>query len=196
MSLSSNSDRREIDEYHDESRCNGSSDSSCNSSSDGENTSDEQYLSGAPGIPLEVFQEKMRTRMAFGSLASASANAPSSTSSSEEENLYCCTVGVPSKMDKAKLNSLRSYYQISDDFNPRLAVRAEWCCNPHFGVSIYEAYLLGGLRLPLNAFAREILHRLGIGINQLNPNAWRLIISMQILWRGVFDGNHPLIVNA
>ena len=29
--------------------------------------------------------------------------------------------------------------------------------------------LLGGPRLPLNAFAREILHRLGIGINQLNP---------------------------
>ena len=30
--------------------------------------------------------------------------------------------------------------------------------------------------MPPNAFAREILHRLGIGINQLNPNAWRLII--------------------
>lgn len=53
----------------------------------------------------------------------------------------------------------------------------------------------GGLRLPLNVFAREILHRLGISINQLNPKAWRLIISMQTLWREVFDGNCPLTVD-
>ena len=59
-------------------------------------------------------------------------------------------------------------------------------------MGIYKAYLLRGARLPLNAFAREILHSLGVGINQLNPNAWRLIISMQILWREVFDGNRPL----
>ena len=60
---------------------------------------------------------------------------------------------------------------------------------------VYKAYLLGGLRLPLNAFDREILYRLGMGINQLNPNAWRLIVSMQILWREVFDKNRPLTVD-
>jgi len=49
--------------------------------------------------------------------------------------------------------------------------------------------------LPLNAFAWEILHRLGIGINQLNPNAWRPIVSMQVLWGEIFDGNRPLTVN-
>ncbi|KAK9991016.1 hypothetical protein SO802_026001 [Lithocarpus litseifolius] len=103
--------------------------------------------------------------------------------------------GIPSKTDKKKLGSFRSWYQILDDLNLRLAVRGEWCCNPHFGVGIYEAYLLGGLKLPLNAFAREILHRLGIGINQLNPNAWMLIISMQILWREVFYGNRPLTMD-
>ena len=46
---------------------------------------------------------------------------------------------------------------------------------------MYEAYLLGDLRLLFNAFTREILHSIGIGINQLNPNAWRLFISMQVL---------------
>ena len=71
----------------------------------------------------------------------------------------------------------------------------EWCSHPRFGVGIYEAYLLEGLRLPLSAFAREIIFRLGLGINQLNPNAWRLIVSMQVLWREVFDGIHPLTVN-
>ena len=129
--------------------------------------------------------------MASGSLVGTSTSVPSFTSSSEKETLHCCAVGVPSKTNEAKLNSLRSWYQIPDDLNPHLAVCGEWCCNPRFEVGIYEDYLLGGLRLPLNAFAREMLHRLGIGINQLNPNAWRLIISMQILWREVFDRNCP-----
>ena len=62
---------------------------------------------------------------------------------------------------------------------PCLATLGDWCCTPNsLGVGIYEAYLLGGLRLLLKAFARELLHRLGIGPNQLNPNAWRTIVSM------------------
>ena len=71
----------------------------------------------------------------------------------------------------------------------------EWCSHPRFGVGIYEAYLLGGLRLSFNAFARKILSRLGLEINQLNPNALRLIVSMQVLWREVFDGNHPFTMD-
>ena len=74
-------------------------------------------------------------------------------------------------------------------------MHGEWCCQPCFGVGIYEAYLLGGLRLPLNAFARELLPRLGLGICLFNPNAWRLIISMQVLWREVFEGDCPLTVD-
>ena len=54
---------------------------------------------------------------------------------------------------------------------------------------------MGGLRLPLNAFAREILSKLGLGVCQLNLNAWMLIDSMQILWREVFEGDHPLTVD-
>ena len=134
-------------------------------------------------------------RMASGSLASTSTNAPLSLSSSEEETLYSCAVGIPSKADEKKLTSLKSWYQIPNDLNPRLVVRGEWCRHPRFGVGIYEAYLLGGLRLPFNAFARKVLSRLGLEINQLNPNALRLIVSMQVLWREVFDGNHPFIVD-
>ena len=37
--------------------------------------------------------------------------------------------------------------------------------------------MLGGLRLPLNAFVREILTRLGIAPNQLNPNDLRIIVA-------------------
>ena len=54
---------------------------------------------------------------------------------------------------------------------------------------------MGGLRLPLNSFARELLTRLGLGVCQFNPNAWRLVVSMQVLWREVFEGNCPLTVD-
>lgn len=154
-----------------------------------ENTTDKQYSSGVPGVPLKVLQEEMRTRATSGSFAGLSTSAPSSipSSSEEEEILYCCAVGVSSRTDKKKLTSLRGWYQIPDNLNSRLATPGEWCCTPNLGVDIYKAYLLGGLRLPLNAFDREILHRLGIGINKLNPKAWRPIISMQVLWKEVFN---------
>ena len=109
--------------------------------------------------------------------------------------MYSCAIGVASKTDDRKLVLLKKWYQIPDDLNPRLVVRWEWCCQPRFGIGIYEAYLLGGLRLPLNAFAKELLTRLGLGVCQLNPNAWRLIVSMQVLWREVFEGNRPLTMD-
>ena len=36
---------------------------------------------------------------------------------------------------------------------------------------------------------------LGLGVYQFNANAWRLIISMQVLWREVFEGDRPLTVD-
>ena len=102
---------------------------------------------------------------------------------------------MPSKMNEQRLNNIRKWYQILGKLNPRLPVRGEWCCNPRLGIGIYEAYFWGGLRFPLNAFARELLVRLGLGVRQFNPNAWRLVISMQILWRDVFGGDLPLTVD-
>jgi len=113
----------------------------------------------------------------------------------EVEVVYSSAVGIHSKTDEKRLTSLRSWYKIPNNLNPRLAVRDEWCCDPRFRIGVYEAYLLGGLRLPLNAFARELLTRLGLGVCQFNPNAWRLVVSMQILWREVFEGDNPLIVD-
>ena len=78
MSSFSNSDNREIDEYHDSfngssysnSNSNNSSSSSSSSSSgsnNGGNTTDKQYTSGVLRVPLEAIQEKLRIRMAFRS---------------------------------------------------------------------------------------------------------------------------------
>ena len=103
-------------------------------------------------------------RVALGSHASTSTSVPSSTTLDEVETVYSYIVGVPSKTNERKLTSCRSWYQILDELNPRLAVHGEWCCDPCFRVGIYEAYLFGGLMLPLNALTREILSRLGLGI--------------------------------
>ena len=193
LSSSSNSVDKAIDKYHDLSSFSGSSDDSGNSdSSSGGNTMD-KYTSGVPRVPLEVLQEGLRTRAESGSKAGISA--PLSTIQDEKEVVYSCAIRVASKTNNRKLVLLKKWYQITNDLNPRLAVRGEWCCQPRFGIGIYEACLLGGLRLPLNAFARELLSRLGLCICQFNPNAWRLVVSMQVLWREVFEGNRPLTVD-
>ena len=126
-------------------------------SSSGGNTTNEQYTSGVPGVPLEVLQEELRTRMASGLHVGTSTSAPLSISPTEVETVYSYVVGISSKTDEKRLTSLRSWYQIPDELNPQLAVCGEWCCEPRFGVGIYKAYLLGGLRLPFNAFVRDIL---------------------------------------
>ena len=142
LSSSSNSVEKAIDEFHDPSSFSGSSDrsSSSNSSSSRGNTSDE-YTLGVPGVPLDVLQEEFRTRTESGSRAGTSA--PSSMVQDDEEIVYSCAIDIPSKTDSKRLESLKTWYQIPDNLNPRLPVRGEWCCQPHFGVGIYKAYLLG-----------------------------------------------------
>ena len=191
MSVASSSDDsidRAIDKY-----CEDSSDRSSSSSSDSSGgITDENYSSGAPGFSIEIIQEQLRR--ASGSQAGSPSNVPPSNPTDEEETVFSCAVGVHSKMDEQRLNNLKSWYQIPDEFNLRLPVREEWCCNPRFGIGVYEAYFLGGLRFPINAFARELLVRLGLGVCQINPNAWRLVISMQIFWKEVFSRDCPLTV--
>ena len=109
---SSNSDNREIDEYHD-STSDSSSSSSNSSRSNGRgssrgNITDEQYTFRVPGVPLEVLQEELRTRVASESHVGTSTNAPSSTTPYEVETVYSYTVGVPSKSEERRLTSLES----------------------------------------------------------------------------------------
>ena len=129
LSSSNNSIGKAIDEYHDTTSFSGSSSdsSSGSNSSSGGNTTNEEYMFGAPRIPFEVFQEQLRTRAAFGSRVGTS-SAPSSTPLDEVETVYSYVVGVHSKTDEKRLTSLRSWYQILDDLNPRLAICGEWCC--------------------------------------------------------------------
>ena len=85
------------------------------------NTMDEEYTSSVPRIPLEVFHEHLRTRAA--SEAGTSMSIPLSLPLDEVETVYNCAVGIPSKTNERRLAALRSWYQILEDLNHRLATR-------------------------------------------------------------------------
>ena len=126
---------RAIDEY-----CEDSSDrSSSSSTSDASGGSiGENYYSGAPGFPIEIIQEQLRR--ASGSQAGSPSSVPSSNPTDEEETVFSYAVGVHSNTDEQRLNNIKSWYQIPDEFNLRLPVREEWCCNPRFGIGVYDAF--------------------------------------------------------
>ena len=122
FSSSSDSVDRAIDEYTNRISFSGSSDSnssSSGSSSEG-NTSDE-YTSGVLGVPLGVLQERLKTRFESGSQAGTSA--PSSIVQDEDEEVvYSCAIGIDSRTNDRKIELLKTWYQIPDELNPRLAV--------------------------------------------------------------------------
>ena len=141
LSSSSDSVDKAIGKYTNPSSFSGSSDSnSSDSDSSSKRNTTDKYEFGILGLPLEVIQEGLRTRSESSSKAGTSA--PSSTDQDEVEVVYSCAIGVVSKTGNRKLDLLKKWYQIPDELNPRLAVRGEWCCQPHFGIGIYEAYLL------------------------------------------------------
>ena len=70
ISSSNNSVDKAIDKYHDTISYSGSSNASSNSSNSSRrgNTTNEQHTFGVLRIPLEVFQEQLRTKAASGYL--------------------------------------------------------------------------------------------------------------------------------
>ena len=103
---------------------------------------------------------------------------------------------MPSKLIDKDIGRLRSRYQIPENIVIRLPEDHEWACSSNGeDVAFYEDSLAGGLRLPFKPFEREILHRLGISPSQLNPNAWRIMIGLQVLWRIASEEKYDLTIN-
>ena len=54
--------------------------------------------------------------------------------------------------------------------------------------------LKAGLRFPLNSLHHELLQYLGLSVNQISPNAWRVFIAMEVLYGAMTDGAKKLMV--
>ena len=75
----------------------------------------------------------------------------------------------------------------------RLPYKSEKCYYDGVeGVDVYEQMLKVGLRFPLSSLHRELLKCLGLSINQVSPNAWRIFIVMEILYSAMTDGARSL----
>ena len=100
-----------------------------------------------------------------------------------------------SMIKEAHFKTLRAIYQIPDYIPIRLPYKSEKCY--YDGVDdagVYEQVLKAGLRFPLNSLHRELLKYLGLSISQISPNAWRVFIAIEILYRAMSNGARSLTV--
>ena len=91
--------------------------------------------------------------------------------------------------------TLRDNFQILDNIPIRLPYKLEKCYYEGVeGVGVYEQMLKVGLRFPLSSLHYELLKYLGLSINQVSPNAWRVFIAMEVLYGAMTDGARRLTV--
>ena len=100
-----------------------------------------------------------------------------------------------STINENHFKTLRENYQIPENIPIRLLYMSEKCYyNGVEGVGIYKQMLKAGLRFPLSTLHRELLKCLGLSVDQVSPNAWRIFIAMEILYGAMTDGAKSLTV--
>ena len=91
--------------------------------------------------------------------------------------------------------TLKENYQIPENIPIRLAYTLEKCYYDGVeGVGIYKQMLKVRLRFPLSTLHRELLKCLGLSVNQVSPNTWRIFIAMEILYGAMSDDARSLTV--
>ena len=100
-----------------------------------------------------------------------------------------------STIKEKHFNTLRANFQISNNIPIRLPNKSEKCYYEGVeGVGVYEQMLKAGLRFPLSSLHRELLKYLGLFINQVSPNTWRVFIAIEVLYGAMSNGARRLTV--
>ena len=100
-----------------------------------------------------------------------------------------------STIKEKHFNTLRANFQILDNIPIRLPYKSEKCCYEGVeGVGVYEQMLKARLRFPLSSLHRELLKYLGLSVNQVSPNAWRIFIAMEFLYGAMSNSARRLTV--
>ena len=90
------------------------------------------------------------------------------------------------KIDPSKLRRIVREYSIPESAGLRIPRPGELASNPEgHSAAFHPACLEIGVRLPLQPYLRRVLREIGVAPAQLNPNAWRILIGMYSLWRGM-----------
>ena len=93
------------------------------------------------------------------------------------------------------IKTLRDNFQIPNDIPIRLSYKSKKCYYDGVeGVGVYEQMLKAGLRFPLSSFHHELLKYLGLSVNQVSPNAFKVFIAMEVLYSAMIDGARRLTV--
>ena len=100
-----------------------------------------------------------------------------------------------STIKEKHFGTFRANYQILDNNPICLPYKSEKCYFEGVeGVGVYEQMLKVGLRFPLSSLHRELLKYLGLSVNQVSPNAWRVFIAMEVLYGAMSNGARRLTV--
>ena len=91
------------------------------------------------------------------------------------------------------INTLRANYQIPNNIPICLPYKSEKCYYERVeGVGVYEKMLKAGLRFPLSTLHHELLKYLGLSVNQISPNTWKVFIAMEVLYGPMSNGARRL----
>ena len=89
--------------------------------------------------------------------------------------------------------TFKENFQIPDNIPIRLHYKSEkYYYDRVEGVGVYEQMLKARLRFPLSSLHREFLKCLGLPVNQVSPNTWRVFTAMEVLYGAITNGARSL----
>ena len=99
-------------------------------------------------------------------------------------------------MSDKVFNTLRDHYQIPKNIPICLPRKFEKCYSERTAdVGMYDAMFTTRLKLPLTELHHQLTKYLGLSVNQIAPNAWRIFIGAKVIWGQLSGGSHCLSLN-